>query len=84
MYSKRIIRTSKYILKLNTACHIQKDRNLNKIRSKNENVLWQRAKHESSDAKDKYQFGRKWAHLNLDKYKDIPGLNNSRSNLLWT
>ena len=28
-----------------------------------------RAKHESSDAKDKYQFGRKWAHLNLDNTK---------------
>ena len=58
------------VLKLKTACHIPKDRNLNKI--KNENVLWQRARHESRDGKVKnYQFGRKWAHLNLDKYKDI-------------
>ena len=69
------------ILKLKTECDIQKDRNLNKIKMRTffDNVQ------DIRDAKvKKYQFGRKWAHLNFDKYKDIIDSINIRSNLLCT
>ena len=69
------------ILKLKTECDIQKDRNLNEIKMRTffDNVqdIW------DANVKE-YQFGRKWAHLNFDKYQDMTDSINIRSNLLWT